>query len=48
MVANYLLGRCKEIKRTQNNQLFKDAVSRNDINTVKNSLKNVSAKVLRY
>jgi len=39
MVVNYLLGKCKDIQRTQNNQLFKDAVSRNDINSVKKLLK---------
>jgi ankyrin repeat protein len=34
-VANYLLERLQDIRRTQNGQLFKDAVSKNDINRVK-------------
>ncbi|CZR70164.1 uncharacterized protein PAC_20065 [Phialocephala subalpina] len=38
-VANYLLETRQDIRCTQNRQLFKDAVSKNDINRVKKLLK---------
>jgi ankyrin repeat protein len=38
-VADYLLERCQGIRRTQNERLFTDAVSKNDIKRVKELLK---------
>lgn len=38
-VVNYLLEARQDIRRTQNKQLFKDAVSENDINRVKKLLR---------
>jgi ankyrin repeat protein len=38
-VADYLLERCQGIRRTQNERLFTDAVSNNDIKRVKELLK---------
>jgi hypothetical protein len=38
-VTNYLFEECQDIRRRQNKQLFKDAVSKNDIKRVKILLK---------
>lgn len=38
-VADYLLGKRQDIRRTQNYQLFKDAMSKHDTNSVKRLLK---------